>query len=193
MVPIFGAVYAAPNIDATILYCFRSQKTLLNPPVNGKIQGLFKAFESFSKYLSRQILFSRTFQDSVVYSSTFQECANYVIYTYGACFLSQEIEKKAIIFTRSLFEYPCIKCFFTGIHFFANFLNFVSININNQCFKRRQTILSDTHMTKHRNRVKILKFRKLVACQKKPKQTGQTQIRLLLKKQSDQGIPCLLF
>ena len=27
----------------------------------------------------------------------------------------------------------------------------------------------------------------------KPNQTGQTQIRLLLKKQSDQGLPCLLF
>ena len=28
---------------------------------------------------------------------------------------------------------------------------------------------------------------------KGPRQTGQTQIRLLLKKQSDQGLPCLLF
>ena len=28
---------------------------------------------------------------------------------------------------------------------------------------------------------------------KKPRQTAQTQIRLLLKKQSDQGLPCLLF
>ena len=48
----------------------------LNPPANGKIQGLFKAFEHFFKYFSRQILFSRTFQDSTVYSSTFQACAN---------------------------------------------------------------------------------------------------------------------
>ena len=30
----------------------------------------------FFKYLSRQILFSRTFQDSPVYSSTFQACGN---------------------------------------------------------------------------------------------------------------------
>ena len=44
----------------------------MNTPVNGKTQGLFKAFECFS----RQILFSRTFQDSHVYSSTFQACAN---------------------------------------------------------------------------------------------------------------------
>ena len=34
------------------------QKTVLNPIVNGKIQGLFKDFG----YFSRQILFSMTFQ-----------------------------------------------------------------------------------------------------------------------------------
>ena len=28
---------------------------------------------------------------------------------------------------------------------------------------------------------------------KRPKQTGQTQIRMLLQKQSDQGLTCLLF
>ena len=28
---------------------------------------------------------------------------------------------------------------------------------------------------------------------KRPRQTVQTQIRLLLQKQSDQGLPCLLF
>ena len=38
---------------------------VLNPPVNGKIQGLFKA----------NLIF-KTFQDSPVYSSTFQACAN---------------------------------------------------------------------------------------------------------------------
>ena len=48
MVPYFGAAYAALNKGTTILYCFRYQKTALNPPVNGKIQGLFKAFECFS-------------------------------------------------------------------------------------------------------------------------------------------------
>ena len=39
----------------------------------------------------------------------------------------------------------------------------------------------------------VRKFRALVACQKYHRQTGQTQTRLLLKKQSDQGFPCLLF
>ena len=72
MVPLFGAAYAAPNKGVTILYWFRSPKTLLNPPVNGEIQGLFKAIECFS----RQFLFSRTFQESPVFSSTFQACVN---------------------------------------------------------------------------------------------------------------------
>ena len=36
--------------------------------------------------------------------------------------------------------------------------------------------------------VNVLKFQTLVAYQK-----GQTQIRLLLKKQPDQGCPCFLF
>ena len=50
MVPLFGAANAAPNKGTTILYWFRSPKTLLNhyPPVNGKIQGLFKTFECSS-------------------------------------------------------------------------------------------------------------------------------------------------
>ena len=37
----------------------------------------------FFKYFSRQILFSKTFQDSPVYSSTFQACANPVCYVSG--------------------------------------------------------------------------------------------------------------
>ena len=48
MVPLFGAAYATPNKGTTILYRLRSPKTLLNPPINGKIHGHFKAFECFS-------------------------------------------------------------------------------------------------------------------------------------------------
>ena len=69
--PLFGAADAAPNKGTTILYWFRSPKTLLNPPANGKIQGLWVFF----KYFLRQILFSRTFQDIPVYLSTFQAYA----------------------------------------------------------------------------------------------------------------------
>ena len=40
-----------------------------------KFKDISRPFSVF-KYFSRQILFSRTFQDSPVYSSTFQACAN---------------------------------------------------------------------------------------------------------------------
>ena len=71
MVPLFGAAYAARNKGVTILYWFRSPKTLLNPPVNGEIQGLFKAIECFSSAFQGNFYF----QESPVYSSTFQACA----------------------------------------------------------------------------------------------------------------------
>ena len=41
--------------------------------------------------------------------------------------------------------------------------------------------------------VNVLKFLTLVAGQKRIRQTVQTQIKLLLKRQSDQGLPSLLF
>ena len=62
MVPLFGAAYAAPNKGTTILYWFRSPKTLLNPPVNGKIQGLFKAFECFSSTFQGKFNFQGLFK-----------------------------------------------------------------------------------------------------------------------------------
>ena len=48
------------------------QKTVLNPRENGKIHGLFKAFECFSSTFQSKFYF----QDSPVYSSTFQACVN---------------------------------------------------------------------------------------------------------------------
>ena len=55
-------------------------------------------------------------------------------------------------------------------------------------------VLTDSKRTHKDNlfTVNVLKFRTLVACQKGFKQTWQTRIRLL-QKQSDQGLPCLLF
>ena len=42
--------------------------------------------------------------------------------------------------------------------------------------------------------ITVLKFQTLLEpLSKWPRQTAQTQIILLLKKQSDQGLPCLLF
>ena len=40
----------------------RSPKTLLNPPVNGKIQGLFKAFECFSSTFQGKFNFQGLFK-----------------------------------------------------------------------------------------------------------------------------------
>ena len=79
VVPLFGAAYAAPNKGTTILYCFRTPKTVLNPPVNGKIQGLFKTYECFSSTVQGRLNL-RTLQDSSVYSSTYQACANPVLW-----------------------------------------------------------------------------------------------------------------
>ena len=42
-------------------------------------------------------------------------------------------------------------------------------------------------------KVYVLKFIKHWLTPKRPRQTAQSQIRLLLKKQSDQGLSCLLF
>ena len=60
--PLIGATYAAPNKGTTILFWFRSPKTLLNPPVNGKIQGLFKAFEKFSSTFQGKFYFQELFK-----------------------------------------------------------------------------------------------------------------------------------
>ena len=57
VVPLFGAAYAAPNKGTTILYWFRYPKTVLNPPVNAKIQRLFKAFEYFSSSIQGKFNF----------------------------------------------------------------------------------------------------------------------------------------
>ena len=60
--PLFGAAYAAPNKGITILYGFSSPKTVLNHHVNGKIQGLFKAFECFSSTFQGKFNFQGLFK-----------------------------------------------------------------------------------------------------------------------------------
>ena len=56
MVPFFGAAYAAPNKGTTVLYLFRSPKTVLTPPVNGKIQGLIKALRVFQVFFKANLI-----------------------------------------------------------------------------------------------------------------------------------------
>ena len=62
MVPLFGAAYAAPNKGTTILCSFRSPKIVLNPPINDKIQGLFKAYERFSSTFQGKFSFQGLFK-----------------------------------------------------------------------------------------------------------------------------------
>ena len=72
VVPFFGAAFAAPNKGTTILYWFRSLSTVLSSTENRRIQGLWVIFQ----YFSRQIKFSRTFQESPLNLITFQASAN---------------------------------------------------------------------------------------------------------------------
>ena len=67
MVPLFGAAYAAPNKGITILYWFRPPKSVLNPLANGKIQGLYKAFEDFSSTFQGKFYFQGLFK-TVLYN-----------------------------------------------------------------------------------------------------------------------------
>ena len=76
MVPLFGAAYTLHQIKAHKFILIRVSKTVLIPPVNGKIHGLFKAFECFSSTFQDKFNFQGLFQDSPDYSSTFQACAN---------------------------------------------------------------------------------------------------------------------
>ena len=77
VVPLFGAAYAAPNKGTTILYWFRSPKTRLNPPVNGKIQALFKALSVFQVLFKANLIFKEFSRQSCIFkyfSSLYKPC-----------------------------------------------------------------------------------------------------------------------
>ena len=63
--PLFGAAYAAPNKGTTILYWSTSPKTVLNAPVNGKIRGVFKAFECFTSTFQGKFNFQGLFKTAL--------------------------------------------------------------------------------------------------------------------------------
>ena len=73
------------QIKAPQFYTDLGLQKVLNPPVNGTIQELFKAFTCFSSPFQGKFEL-RTFQDSPVYLSTFQACANpvHVSFLYGS-------------------------------------------------------------------------------------------------------------
>ena len=67
MVPLFGAAYAAANKGTTILYQFKSPTTVLNPPENGKIQGLFNAYECFQVLFKTNVIFKDFSRQSCIF------------------------------------------------------------------------------------------------------------------------------
>ena len=80
--PLFGEAYAAPNKGTTILYRLRSPKTLLNPPINGKIHVHFKAFECFSSTFKGKFNFEGLFKTVLYIQVLFkpvQTLASYAI------------------------------------------------------------------------------------------------------------------
>ena len=74
MVPLFGAVYAAPNKGTIIYTDLGRQKIPLNPPVKGKIQGLFKAFECFSSTFKKKKNFKDYSRQSCIFKSFSSLC-----------------------------------------------------------------------------------------------------------------------
>ena len=80
MVPLFGAAYAAPNKGPTILYWFRFQKTVFNPPVHGKIQGLFKAFECFSSSFQGKLIFKDFSRQSCIFKYFSSLCKPWTVW-----------------------------------------------------------------------------------------------------------------
>ena len=62
MVPLFGPAYAASNKGTHNLILIYIIKESVNPPVNGKIRGLFKAFECFSSTFQGKFNFQGLFK-----------------------------------------------------------------------------------------------------------------------------------
>ena len=81
--PLFGAAYAAPNKGTTILYLFRSPKRLLNPPVNDKIQGLFKVIECFSSTFQGNFNFRGLFKTVLYIQVLFKPVRTLVPHMWG--------------------------------------------------------------------------------------------------------------
>ena len=89
---------AAPNKGTIILYWVRSQKSLLNPPVNGKIQGFFKDFECFSSIFQGKLYFQGLFKTVLYIQVLFKHvqtlyilCCQNGLFSYFCCFSKKNI------------------------------------------------------------------------------------------------------
>ena len=72
------------QIKAPQFYRFRSPKTVLNPPVNGKIQGLFKAFECFSRTFQGKFNFQGHFRTVQFIQVLFKPVRTLTIYALNS-------------------------------------------------------------------------------------------------------------
>ena len=116
--PLFGAAFAAPNKGTTILYLFRSPKTLLNLTVNGKIQGLFKAFECFSSTFQGKFYFQGFFK-TVLYVVLFKPVRILLLHSSHQCWIESQFFAHWVIFILLLLFW-CQLIFFE-INFFEKF------------------------------------------------------------------------
>ena len=67
------------NKGTTILYWFRPPETLMNPPVNGKSHGLFKAFECFSSTFQSKFNFQNFSRQSWIFKYFSSQCEPWLI------------------------------------------------------------------------------------------------------------------
>ena len=76
------AAYAAPNEGTTILYWYSSPKTVLNPPVNSKIQNLSMPLSVFSSTFQGKCNFQGLFK-TVLYIQVLFKPVRTLSYTSG--------------------------------------------------------------------------------------------------------------
>ena len=94
MGPLFGAAYAAPNKGTTILYRFRSPKTVLNPPVNGKIQGLLRPLSVFPVLFKAIFYFQGLFKTILYIQVLFEPVRTLSLYLLYAEFMQESYQNR---------------------------------------------------------------------------------------------------
>ena len=77
MVPLFGAEIKAPHFDTDLSL----QKTVLNPPVNGKIQGIFTSLSIFQVLFKANLILKDFSRQSCIFkyfSSLYEPCLTFL-------------------------------------------------------------------------------------------------------------------
>ena len=79
MVPLFGAAYAAQKKAPHFYTYLGLQNTELNPLANGKIEGLYKAFECFSTTFQGKFYFQGLFRTVLYFQVLFKPVLTLII------------------------------------------------------------------------------------------------------------------